>query len=161
MTSETGPSEAFVWVWLPGTTTPVVAGRLAPESEGIVFNYGRYLARNHSAFWDGTNLSLTPAYDICPQARTGGEAGQAMLIIGEERASRISLCLKAAHLFHLSEDAALSIARHQITVIRDRWTTVCTEAKLSEIDRKFLWRRQFLNAFAFEEAPPNLAALVD
>jgi len=31
-------------------------------------------ARNHAAFWDGKELSLTPAYDICPQNRTGGEA---------------------------------------------------------------------------------------
>ena len=28
-------------------------------------------ARNHAAFWDGARLSLTPAYDICPQARAG------------------------------------------------------------------------------------------
>ncbi len=116
-------------------------------------------ARNHSAFWDGANLSLTPAYDICPQARAGGEASQAMLIIGDERASRISLCLKAAHLFHLPKNDALSIARHQIKTIRDHWAPVCTEAKLSEVDRNLLWRRQFLNPFAFEGAPAELAAL--
>ncbi|MEJ2625437.1 MAG: type II toxin-antitoxin system HipA family toxin [Pseudolabrys sp.] len=118
-------------------------------------------ARNHSAFWDGTRLSLTPAYDICPQARAGGEASQAMLIVGDERASRISSCLKAAHLFHLSKDAALSIAQHQIKTIKDRWATVCDEAKLSEVDRSLLWQRQFLNAFAFEEAPPELVAIID
>jgi serine/threonine-protein kinase HipA len=28
-------------------------------------------ARNHAAFWDGTTLMLTPAYDICPQGRAG------------------------------------------------------------------------------------------
>lgn len=31
-------------------------------------------ARNHAAFWDGETLQLTPAYDICPQGRTGHEA---------------------------------------------------------------------------------------
>jgi serine/threonine-protein kinase HipA len=31
-------------------------------------------ARNHAAFWNGTELTLTPAYDICPQGRTGNEA---------------------------------------------------------------------------------------
>lgn len=36
-------------------------------------------ARNHAAFWNGKDLSLTPAYDICPQARTGGEGTQAIL----------------------------------------------------------------------------------
>ena len=117
-------------------------------------------ARNHSAFWDGTSLSLTPAYDICPQARAGGEASQAMLIIGDERASRISVCLKAAHLFHLSDDDALSIAQHQIKTIRGHWAAVCTQGALSEVDRNLLWRRQFLNAFAFEGAPAALTALV-
>src|SRR5690606_20000377 len=46
-------------------------------------------ARNHAAFWNGHQLSLTPAYDICPQARTGNEASQAMLIAGEKRLSKI------------------------------------------------------------------------
>ena len=33
-------------------------------------------ARNHAAFWDGKALTLTPAYDICPQGRTGNEASR-------------------------------------------------------------------------------------
>jgi serine/threonine-protein kinase HipA len=37
-------------------------------------------ARNHAAFWDGEWLTLTPAYDICPQPRGGGETSQAMII---------------------------------------------------------------------------------
>ncbi len=52
-------------------------------------------ARNHAAFWNGKELSLTPAYDICPQGRTGGEATQAMLIMGQERASQIALCFES------------------------------------------------------------------
>lgn len=40
------PSEAFVWIWLPKATEPVVAGRLAATAEGLQFNYGRsYLGR--------------------------------------------------------------------------------------------------------------------
>ncbi|RTL85963.1 MAG: type II toxin-antitoxin system HipA family toxin [Hyphomicrobiales bacterium] len=117
-------------------------------------------ARNHSAFWDGEKLALTPAYDVCPQARAGGEATQAMLIAGGERLSRISLCLEAAPLFLLSHEKALSLARHQITTIRDRWAKVCAEAALSDVGRSLLWRRQFLHPFAFEGAPPSLAALL-
>ena len=56
-------------------------------------------ARNHAAFWDGRSLNLTPAYDICPQQRAGNEATQAMLIIGDQRFSRLSVCLKAAPVF--------------------------------------------------------------
>ena len=46
MTSETGPEEAFVWIWLPREIKPVVAGRLARTDGQLAFNYGRsYLAR--------------------------------------------------------------------------------------------------------------------
>ena len=117
-------------------------------------------ARNHSAYWDGEGLSLTPAYDICPQGRTGGEAGQAMLITGDERLSRIAICLKAAPSFSLRADEALAIAKNQITTIRNNWSMVCSEANLSEVDRDLLWRRQFLNQFAFEGAPPEIEALI-
>jgi serine/threonine-protein kinase HipA len=45
-------------------------------------------ARNHAAFWDGDRLPLIPAYDICPQGRSGQEATPAMLISGQNRMSR-------------------------------------------------------------------------
>jgi serine/threonine-protein kinase HipA len=117
-------------------------------------------ARNHAAFWDGRSLALTPAYDVCPQARSGNEATQAMLISGEERMSRIDVCLRAAPSFLLSRDQAITIAKHQIEIIRDNWSAVCKEANLSEVDRNLFWRRQFLNPFAFEGAPGELAALL-
>jgi serine/threonine-protein kinase HipA len=42
-------------------------------------------ARNHAAFWDGDRelLTLTPAYDITPQPRAGGETRQ-LMAIGED-----------------------------------------------------------------------------
>ena len=41
------PREAFVWIWLPGRTAPVVAGRIHAEDDHFVFTYGRsYLARD-------------------------------------------------------------------------------------------------------------------
>jgi serine/threonine-protein kinase HipA len=40
------PREAFVWIWLPGSAEPVVAGRLAARGDQLIFNYGRsYLER--------------------------------------------------------------------------------------------------------------------
>jgi serine/threonine-protein kinase HipA len=118
-------------------------------------------ARNHAAYWDGRVLSLTPAYDVCPQARTGGEANQAMLITGNDRLSQIAVCLKAAPTFLLSAREAIAIARRQITAIRNHWEPVCREATMTEVDRNLLWRRQFLNPFAFEGAPPELTALAE
>jgi len=44
----------------------------------------------NTAFWDGKMLSLSPAYDICPQGRTGNEATQAMLIKGDNRMSTLA-----------------------------------------------------------------------
>lgn len=41
-------------------------------------------ACNHAAFWDGKILTLSPAYDICPQGRNGYEPTQAMLIDGDK-----------------------------------------------------------------------------
>lgn len=40
MTSKADATEAFVWIWLPGATEPVVAGRLFQEGERLLFNYG-------------------------------------------------------------------------------------------------------------------------
>ena len=47
MTSDASlPREAFVWIWLPGRTAPVVAGRIDAQDDHFVFTYGRsYLAR--------------------------------------------------------------------------------------------------------------------
>jgi serine/threonine-protein kinase HipA len=116
-------------------------------------------ARNHAAFWDGETLQLTPAYDICPQGRTGREASQAMLIAGDDRMSQISSCLNAARHFLLSRDEAIAIARHQLTSIIDHWDAVCAEAALTETDRAFLWGRQFRNPFAFEGLDGDAAGL--
>jgi serine/threonine-protein kinase HipA len=107
-------------------------------------------ARNHAAFWDGVALSLTPAYDVCPQARTGGEASQAMLIQGQDRRSQLHACLAAARHFHLDEAAARALIDAQIATIRQAWAEVCDLGRLAQVERSFLWERQFLNPYAFE-----------
>lgn len=113
-------------------------------------------ARNHAAFWDGQHLALTPAYDICPQARAGQEASQAMLIHGGDRRSQMAACIAAASTFLLRPDDAISIINTQVQRIEQAWNPVCDEANLSEVDRNFFWRRQFLNPFAFYGAPDEV-----
>lgn len=110
-------------------------------------------ARNHAAFWDGKNLALTPAYDICPQSRSGQQSSQAMLIQGAERTSQVGACIAAAPVFLLNQAEAIHIVNHQVKVIEQKWQTICDEAALSEVDRALFWRRQFLNPFAFINAP--------
>ncbi|MCY4288138.1 MAG: type II toxin-antitoxin system HipA family toxin [Aestuariivita sp.] len=107
-------------------------------------------ARNHAAFWDGEGLALTPAYDICPQSRVGREASQAMQIHGRERRSQLSLCLASANKFLLTNDQALEIMQQQVAVIESNWQSVCEQAELADVERRMLWRRQFLNDLAFE-----------
>ena len=62
MTSEAlPPREAFVWIWLPGRTEPVVAGRIHPDGERYIFNYGRsYLAREDAMPIHLPELPLMP-----------------------------------------------------------------------------------------------------
>jgi serine/threonine-protein kinase HipA len=108
-------------------------------------------ARNHAAFWDGKELTLTPAYDICPQGRTGNEASQAMKISGGNNLSQLKLCLEAAHHFMLSQEEAKKIFQQIESAIREHWDGVCAEAQLSEVDKNLLWGRQFLNPFSFDK----------
>jgi hypothetical protein len=116
-------------------------------------------ARNHAAFWDGKALTLTPAYDICPQGRAGGEASQAMLIKGEARASTIATILAAAANFHLTEEDAASLIENHIANIAESWRAVCEEAKLSPVDQRLLAGRQFLNPYCIEGLGEEHAAL--
>jgi serine/threonine-protein kinase HipA len=106
-------------------------------------------ARNHSAFWDGTNLQLTPAYDISPQARTGATANQAMAIHSDGRkASRFSICLEAADTYHLTRTQAQDIIDHQWTIINKEWPDVADKAHLTSLERNAMLGRLILNPAA-------------
>jgi serine/threonine-protein kinase HipA len=107
-------------------------------------------ARNHAAFWDGKMLSLTPAYDICPQQRSGTVANQAMLISGTHGRSQLASCLDASANFLLSRPQALELIEKQVKGIVENWNTICDLAELSPVDRKLFAGRQFLNTYAFE-----------
>ncbi len=107
-------------------------------------------ARNHAGFWDGEHLTLTPAYDICPQSRSGSVASQAMLIAGDNRTSTLAACLEAAPNFQLGGKAAQDTIDRQIGAIRDGWDDICEEAALTEVERNLFGRRIFLNDYIFE-----------
>ena len=118
-------------------------------------------ARNHAAFWDGKMLTLTPAYDICPQGRAGNEATQAMLIKGENRMSTLATCLSASADFHLSEDEAKALIEGQIDTIAQNWAPLCNEASLSPVDAKLFAGRQFLNPYCAQGLGGKHSALTD
>lgn len=107
-------------------------------------------ARNHAAFWNGNQLSLTKAYDICPQLRTGGEATQAMFIHEQNNTSQLITCLKAAPFFLLSESDARSMIDHMDMQIKNHYDGVCKKAQLSEVDKRLFWQRMFRPGYAFQ-----------
>ena len=116
-------------------------------------------ARNHAAFWDGKFLTLTPAYDICPQPRTGGIANQAMLIMDNNKKSQILSCLNASSIFMLSETEAIEIIENQMYTILKKWNEVCEQAEISKIDKKLLMNTSFFNPYIIEDLPEKLGYL--
>ena len=76
--NSTHPREAFVWVWLPTATEPVVAGRLDVNGEITLFTYGRSqnaltmrapIRGGNASFWRDTLASCiqaaTPVTSAC------------------------------------------------------------------------------------------------
>jgi serine/threonine-protein kinase HipA len=107
-------------------------------------------ARNHAAFWDGRELMLTPAYDICPYPRVGGEASQAMFLgTGDDpyRLSNVGGCVDRAGLYGISRDEALEIVHRQRETIEATWDEVCDEAGLTGTQREVI-RRVFPHEYA-------------
>jgi serine/threonine-protein kinase HipA len=74
------------------------------------------------------------------------------MIIGPDgfRLSQVSGCLQAASSYLLSASDAREIVDHQIEVIESEWSEVCDRARMTEIERKYFWKRQFLNPYAIE-----------
>jgi serine/threonine-protein kinase HipA len=108
-------------------------------------------ARNHSAFWDGRHLELTPAYDICPQLRIGQEATQAMGIGGTAgNAATLANVLSVCGKFQLTESDAGMLIEQLIATVEDNWVKVCDEAALAVIERDRLWGRALLNPYCFQ-----------
>lgn len=107
-------------------------------------------ARNHAAFWDGRSLTLTPAYDLCPQPRSGGEVTHAMAIGRDgDRRSRLQVCEKAASVYHLAAQEALDIIDRQLAVVEEGWDGAATLVGLSDEARSRLFGGAIMNPSIF------------
>ncbi|HTO00687.1 MAG TPA: type II toxin-antitoxin system HipA family toxin [Microthrixaceae bacterium] len=105
--------------------------------------------RNHAAFVGPGGLEFTPAYDICPQARSGNTAQQAMAFGPlEVRESRVGLLIEAAHIYRLDRTVATEIVEEQRSTISDHWDDVCDQAELTAVQRDAFMSSQFLNPLA-------------
>lgn len=73
----------------------------------------------------GGKIRLTPAYDITPFPRAGGEAGHGMKVTRASNLSRINLCLETAAEYGLSEEKARAIVERQISGIMGHLDELC------------------------------------
>lgn len=107
-------------------------------------------ARNHAAFWNGSRLKLTPAYDIAPQRRTSREANQAMVLADGSRSAQIRNAATITSAFGVTGPQFAQIVERLVGTIVDHWSDVCDKACLSRREREAFAGRQFLNDFAFD-----------
>lgn len=142
----------------------VVRGRFADPDATLRELFGRIVfniltsntddhPRNHSAFWDGSRLTLTPAYDISPGLRATGEVEQVMAIGSDGwRYSQLAGCVARCADYHLTTAEARQLIEGQVDAIERNWDSVCDEAGLTKGERDSMMGAQFLNPFAFEES---------
>jgi serine/threonine-protein kinase HipA len=115
-------------------------------------------ARNHSFFVEGASIRLTPAYDLTPFPRAGGEAGHGMKITRDSNLSRIRLCLDTVSEFGISEEEGRAIVEGQVRAIREHFDSLCSEAGMTAPMRERLRCRAVLNPDVFagcEELNPG------
>jgi serine/threonine-protein kinase HipA len=108
-------------------------------------------ARNHAAFWDGRQLSLTPAFDLSPGPRSGETATQAMAfdVNGRIRPSNFAALVAHSRTYGLSETQARERVDRIVDAIRSNWATASDIGELSAANRDYLWGLQILNPAAF------------
>ena len=141
----TGP-----WVRVPETLREVYARLVFNVCVGNTDDH----LRNHAAFWDGTSLELTPAYDLAPQVRSTNTASQAIGITRDgARASQLRLCREVAAEFLISPAGADEIIDLVVTTIHDQWDDACDQACLTRAERAELMGREFLNPYVGYSAP--------
>ncbi|GGL02955.1 phosphatidylinositol kinase [Salinibacterium xinjiangense] len=108
-------------------------------------------ARNTAAFWDGTALTLTPAYDITPShGRRDSVASHPMAITADgDNRSLLAVCISAAAVFQLSEPEAQAIVDHQVEIVQTQWRDAADKAQLTARERDALWEKSILNPAIF------------
>jgi hypothetical protein len=87
------------------------------------------------------------------------EANQAMAIgLNGERSSQLATCLAACHVYLLDTAQAKSIIDTQTDVIQAQWHEAADAARLTELERRQLFRREILNEYAFQDLREYLGA---
>jgi len=149
MTSNGPDKEAFVWIWLPGETAPVVAGRLIAAGDQLLFHYGRsYLARNNAiALYEPERplpaglIPPLPGLSMPGCIRDGSPDAWGRRVIINRKLGFSAVPTGG------NRDPRRSAGQD------------CDQAGPAPTDRALLWGRQFLNPYAFEGLGDDAAYL--
>jgi serine/threonine-protein kinase HipA len=110
-------------------------------------------AKNHSCFWDGHRLRLTPAYDLLPQRRAGVEGRQAMIVgtrgLGGRESTLANAVTSAGH-FGLDQDEAATLAREVLAVVQDQWETCFASVRIPRREIELLRGTSVLSPVAMK-----------
>jgi serine/threonine-protein kinase HipA len=109
-------------------------------------------ARNHAAFWDGTHLELTPAYDLAPGHRSGDTFEQAMAFGRGDRGAKVSnfaALISESEVYGLSAAKGREIVDQLVSSISENWDAAAEIARLSAADKRRLRETQVLPRAAF------------
>jgi serine/threonine-protein kinase HipA len=108
-------------------------------------------ARNHAAIWNGRQLKLAPAFDICPHPRSGGEMQQAMSI-GRDgfKAANLAGCVKRASDYGVDQREAIELVETQIAVVNSHWDDAADRARLNDAERRAAFGGPILNPSIFD-----------
>ncbi|WP_435740154.1 type II toxin-antitoxin system HipA family toxin [Clavibacter nebraskensis] len=102
--------------------------------------------RNHAAYWNGHTAALTPTYDLSPMPRVGETAYQAMAYGPRgERDSKLARLRAVGSEYGLTSTEAREIIQAVVDGIEEHWLDAADAARLTSVERDYLWRRQFLN----------------
>lgn len=116
--------------------------------------------RNHAAFWDGSNLELTPAYDLSPVLRTGASANQAISLARDSanRTSSFATLVQAAKDYGLDQAQAHHIVDEITDVIRQNWLDAAQFGEISKAQQELLFGRAILNPGSTQPTPRKPSA---
>ncbi|MCY7289448.1 MAG: HipA domain-containing protein [Cryobacterium sp.] len=115
-------------------------------------------ARNHAAFWDGTHLELTPAYDLAPGQRSGDTFTQAMAYgrgDAGEKVSNFAALVRESETYGLNAAEGREIIDQLVSSIQDNWADAAEVARLSASDKHKLRDKQVLPRAAFFDFEPT------
>jgi serine/threonine-protein kinase HipA len=108
-------------------------------------------ARNHACFWDGQCLDLTPAYDVCPQPRTGISADQAMAVGEWGRKANLQNAISNCERFGLDNGHAKTVIEKMVNVVEKYWRETFSAAGTKDGDLNYLAQATILSESIFYE----------